>query len=256
MNKLKDFILIIIILALIGATWITSVLLKKPKDDSNYMPNLIMDEELTVDNESTNNTRNNNSKAFENVTQKILNGEIVPSGIVDHIDSKFIYYSDNGIDIYYFEKGLIPYINGRTCEELYNTRIEDGDYVNPFDKQILVFKNLSGDKLKRELIQNFKLDEEERILYVNSVEIEDVSIIGENKAIVTIKYGDIIGDILTDEKFTTEVEFDNRTYYYSKGQNIGNVYDLELAKGSINSIILYVFNDEYPRVKKFESSDT
>ena len=255
MNKLKDFILIIIILALIGATWITSVLLKKPKDNSNYMPNQEVSEEL-VTNEITNAIRNNNPKIFENVTQKILNGEIVPAGIVDHIHSKYIYYSDNGIDIYYFEKGLIPYINGRTCEELYNTRIEDGDYVNPFDKQILVFKNLSGDKLKRELIQNFKLDEEERILYVNSVEIEDVNIIGENKAIVTIKYGDIIGDILTDEKFTTKVEFDNRTYYYSKGQNIGNVYDLELAKGSINSIILYVFNDEYPRVNKFESSDT
>ena len=89
-----------------------------------------------------------------------------------------------------------------------------------------------------------------------NIDLEDVNIIGENEAIVTIKYGDIIGDILTDEKFTTEVEFDNRTYYYSKGQNIGSVYDLELAKGSINSIILYVFNDEYPRVKKFESSDT
>lgn len=255
MNKLKDFILIIIILVLIGVTWITSVLLKKPKDNSNYMPNQEVSEEL-VTNEITNAIRNNDPKIFENVTQKVLNGEIVPSGIVDHIDSKFIYYSDNGIDIYYFEEGLIPYINGRTCEELYNTRIEDGDYVNPFDKQILVFKNLSGDKLKRELIQNFKLDEEERILYVNSVEIEDVNIISENEAIVTIKYGDIIGDILTDEKFTTEVKFDNRTYYYSKGQNIGSVYDLELAKGSINSIILYVFNDEYPRVKKFESSDT
>ena len=254
MNKLKDFILIIIILVLIGATWITSVLLKKPKDNSNYMPNQEVSEEL-VTNEITNAIRNNDPKIFENVTQKILNGEIVPAGIVDHIDSKYIYYSDN-TDIYYFEQDIIPYINGRTCNELHNARIETGDYVNPYDKQILVFKNISGDKLKRELIQNFKLDEEERILYVNSVEIEDVNIIGENKAIVTIKYGDIIGDILTDEKFTTEVEFDNQTYYYSKGQNIGNVYDLELAKGSINSIILYVFNDEYPRVKKFESSDT
>lgn len=255
MNKLKDFILIIIIMVLIGVTWITSVLLKKPKDNSTYIPNQVVSEEL-VTNEITNDIGNNDSKIFENVTQKVLNSEIVPSGIVDHIDSKFIYYSDNGIDIYYFEDGLIPHINGRTCEELYNTRIEDGDYVNPFDKQILVFKNLSGDKLKRELIQNFKLDEEERILYVNSVEIEDVNIISENDAIVTIKYGDIIGDILTDEKFTTEVEFDNRTYYYSKGQNIGSVYDLELAKGNINSITLHMFNDEYPRVKKFESSDT
>lgn len=254
MNKLKDFILIIIILVLIGVTWITSVLLKKPKDNSNYIQEQVMSE--VIDSNEIANTTKEEVDVFENVTQKILNGEIVPAGVVDHIDSKYIYYSDNGTNIYYFEQGQIPYTNGRTCNELHNARIETGDYVNPYDKRILVFKNISGDELKRELIQNFKLDEEERILYVNSVEIEDVNIIGENKAIVTIKYGDIIGDILTDEKFTTEVEFDNRTYYYSKGQNIGNVYDLELAKGSINSIILYVFNDEYPRVKKFESSDT
>lgn len=256
MNKLKDFILLIIIFTLISATWITSLLLKKLKDNSNYTQEQVMSE--VIDSNEIANTTKEEVDVFENVTQKILNGEIVPAGIVDHIDSKYIYYSDNGTYIYYFEQGQIPYTNGRTCNEFHNARIENGDYVHPYDKQILVFKYISGDELKEELLYNFGLSEEERIFYVNSVEIEKVNVVGDNKAIVTIKYGDIIGDKLSNEKFATEVEFNHQTNYYSKGHNIGSVDDLELAKGSINSITLDLnsIHEKYPRVKLFESDDT
>ena len=84
MNKLKDFVLIIIIIVLIGAVWITSVLLKKPKDNSNYIQEQVMSE--VIDSNEIANTTKEEVDVFENVTQKILNGEIVPSGIVDHID--------------------------------------------------------------------------------------------------------------------------------------------------------------------------
>ena len=55
---------------------------------------------------------------------------------------------------------------------------------------------------------------------------------------VTIKYGDIIEDTLTDETFETGVEFNNNTKFYSKGNDINSIKNLENAKGNINSIRL------------------
>ena len=195
---------------------------------------------------------------YKDVTQKILNGDMVSLGIIQQIDEKYIYYSNKDKNKAMFDKSIFTYINGRTCKNMILSDVQIGDYINPVNKQILVFRNISGEELKEELLFNFTLKEEERIVFVNSIAIETINIIDENKAIVTIKYGDIIGDELTDEIFTTSVEFNNQTNYYSKGNNIGSVDDLELAKGNINSIIidLNTIHERYPRVVLFESDDT
>ena len=82
------------------------------------------------------------------------------------------------------------------------------------------------------------LTNEERIVFVNSIEIEEINVTAENTAIVKISYGDIIGNDLTNERFSELVEFNTNTKYYSTGHNINSVNDLDNAKGNINSILL------------------
>lgn len=96
---------------------------------------------------------------------------------------------------------------------------------------------------------------DERIKYQNTIEIENINIINEDMAQVTIKYGDIIGDTLTDETFETGVEFNNNTKFYSKGNDINSIKNLENTKGNINSIRLEkntINKKNFPIVKTFE----
>ena len=205
------------------------------------------------------NKEKNNANNSEDVTQKINNKQVVRSGIINDIDDKYIYYSDSDSKKLSFEKDLFSYINGRTFKDLNVSDLKVGDYIDVNNKQIFVFRNLTGEELKQELLYNFTLTNEERIMYVNSIEIEDINIIDSNKAIVKIKYGDIIGENLTNEKFSTLVEFNENTKYYSKGNNIHNVNELENAKGNINSIILKKdsINKKNPAIViSFECDDT
>ena len=205
------------------------------------------------------NKEKNNANNSEDVTQKINNKQVVRSGIINDIDDKYIYYSDSDSKKLSFEKDLFSYINGRTFKDLNVSDLKVGDYIDVNNKQIFVFRNLTGEELNQELLYNFTLTNEERIMYVNSIEIEDINIIDSNKAIVKIKYGDIIGENLTSEKFSTLVEFNENTKYYSKGNNIHNVNELENAKGNINSIILKKdsINKKNPAIViSFECDDT
>ena len=207
--------------------------------------------------EEKNDQSNINNKS-QDVTQKILSNQVVNFGTINKIDDNYIYYStENSINLY-FEKNTFSYSNGRTCKKINLEDVKVGDYIHPFEKQILVYRNLSGEELNQELLYNLTLTEDERIYSVNSISIEEINIENENTAIVKISYGDIIGDDLTNERFSTLVEFNSNTKYYSKGNNINSVNDLEIAKGNINSILLKKdsINKKSPAiVLEFESTD-
>ena len=154
---------------------------------------------------------------------------------------------------------MFNYLNGRTCKNINIDDINIGDYLDPVSKQILIFRNITGNELENELLYNMTLTSDEQIKYQNTIEIENINIINEDMARVTIKYGDIIGDTLTDETFETSVEFNNNTKFYSKGNDINSIKNLENAKGNINSICLEknsINKKNLPIVKTFESTDT
>ena len=207
--------------------------------------------------EEKNDQSNINNKS-QDVTQKILSNQVVNFGTINKIDDNYIYYStENSINLY-FEKNTFSYSNGRTCKKINLEDVKVGDYIHPFEKQILVYRNLSGEELNQELLYNLTLTEDERIYSVNSISIEEINIENGNTAIVKISYGDIIGDDLTNERFSTLVEFNSNTKYYSKGNNINSVNDLEIAKGNINSILLKKdsINKKSPAIAlEFESTD-
>ena len=217
----------------------------------------LLDNAKSENNELSNNQSNENNIP-QDVTQKILDNQVVNSGIIEQIDNNYIYYSNKDSKKYYFEKNRFSCMNGRTFKEINLSDIKVGDYIYPFEKQILVYRNLSGEELNQELLYNLTLTEDERIYSVNSIGIEEITIENDNTAIVKISYGDIIGDDLTNERFSTLVEFNYNTKYYSKGNNINSVNDLEIAKGNINSIILEKdsINKKNPAiVLEFESTD-
>lgn len=203
-----------------------------------------------------NNQSNNNS---EDVTRKISDNKVVHSGIIENIDEKSIHYSDSDSKKLNFEKDSFSFINGRTFKAMELADVKVGDYIYPYNKQILVFRNLSGEDLNEELLYNLTLTNEERIVFVNSIEIEEINVTAENTAIVKISYGDIIGNDLTNERFSELVEFNTNTKYYSKGHNINSVNDLDNARGNINSILLKKdsINKKNPAIViSFECDDT
>lgn len=201
----------------------------------------------------------NSANSSEDVTQKISEDQVVRSGIINEIDDKYIYYLNSDSKKLSFEKGLFSYINGRTFKEVDLSEVKVGDYIHPFRKQIIIYRNISGEELNQELLYNFTLIDDERLYAVNCVDIEEINITDTNTAIVKIGYGDIIGEELTNEKFSILVEFNSNTKYFSKGNNIHNVKELENAKGNINSILLKKdsINKKSPAiVVEFECDDT
>lgn len=201
---------------------------------------------------------NKNDEQSQDVTKKILNNEFYSSGKIYKIDENNIYFSNEDSKKYYINKNVFQYFNGRTAKSVDSVDIKVGDYLNQIEGKILIYRNVSGEELNQELLYNLTLDEDERIMMVNTIEIESINIQDKDTAIVKIKYGDIFGDALTDETFETIVEFNSNTKFYSKGNNINTVKDLEEAKYNINSIVLdrNTINKKSPAVvKEFESTD-
>lgn len=223
-----------------------------------------------INSENTNTKNENNVTIQENVddnkideqlqdaTKKILNNEFYSSGKIYNIDEKNIYFSNEDSKKYYINKNVFQYFNGRTAKSMDSVDIKVGDYLNQLEGKILIYRNVSGEELNQELLYNLTLDEDERIMMVNTIEIESINIQDKDTAIVKIKYGDLFGNELTDETFETLVEFNSNTKFYSKGNNINTVNDLEEAKYNINSIVLdrnTINKKSAAFVKKFESTD-
>lgn len=231
------------------------------KELSNTVPEIYTKEPVTNIQENANEVgepKNNINAQSQDVTQKILNGEFYSSGIIYKIDENYIYFSNDDSKQYYINKNSFSYLNGRTTKNMNVEDVKVGDFLNDDEKRILIYRDISGDELNQELIYNFTLSNDERIMIVNTVEIEDINITDNDTAIVKIKYGDLIGDKITSETFETIVEMNSNTKFYSKGNNINSINDLEIAKNNINSIVLdrNTINKKNPAiVSVFESTD-
>lgn len=42
---------------------------------------------------------------------------------------------------------MFNYLNGRTCKNINIDDINIGDYLDPVSKQILIFRNITGDEM-------------------------------------------------------------------------------------------------------------
>lgn len=203
--------------------------------------------------------KDDTDKQPQDVTQNILNGEFYFTGPIYNIDENYIYFSHDNAKQYYIAKNAFSYLNGRTTKDMNIVDVKVGDYLLHHEEKIVIYRNISGEELNQELLYNFTLTSDERIMFANSIEIKDINIVNGNTALVKVKYGDLIGNDLTNETFETLIEFNSNTKFYSKGGNINSIHDLETAKYNINSIVLdrNTINKKNPAIVTiFDSSDT
>ena len=114
----------------------------------------------------------------QDATKKILNNEFYSSGKIYNIDENNIYFSNEDSKKYYINKNVFQYFNGRTAKSMDSVDIKVGDYLNQLEGKILIYRNVSGEELNQELLYNLTLDEDERIMMVNTIEIENNTILG------------------------------------------------------------------------------
>ena len=203
-------------------------------------------------------SKDDTNKQPQDATQDILNGEFYFTGPIYNIDENYIYFSRDNEKKYYIDKNAFSYLNGRTTKDMNIVDVKVGDYLLHNEGKIIIYRNISGEELNQELLYNFTLTPDKRIMFANVIEIEDINIVNNDTALVKVRYGDLIGNDLTNETFEALIEFNSNTKFYSKGGNINSINDLETAKYNINSIVLdkNTINKKNPAIVTiFDSSD-
>lgn len=203
----------------------------------------------------------------EDITSRVISNDnsIYKCGIIRKIKDNKITFIDKENNLYILEnKEQIRYINGRTSEKCEFSNLKEGFYINiSYDRTCYIYKNITGDELKKELLNSLALPDDVDILRTSVDEIKDVKQLGNNEALVTFEISDIIKaenyPELNDEehKFEVTLKVNNNTKYNLNfyGQDTYNAETIENSKG----LMLYIrldantLNDEYPCISMFDS---
>lgn len=225
------------------------------------------DEELKskMGEETTNNV--SESTRGEDITSQVISNDssIYKYGIIRKIKDDKITFIDKENNIYILEnKEQIKYINGRTSEQYKFSDLKEGYNINTsYDRTCYIYKNITGEELKKELLKSLALPDDVDILRTSVDEIKDVKQLGNNEALVTFEISDIIKaenypEINDEEhKFEVTLKVNNNTKYNLNfhGQDTYNAETIENSKW----LMLYIrldantLNDEYPCISMFDS---
>ena len=225
------------------------------------------DEELKskMGEETTNNV--SESTRGEEITSQVISNDssIYKYGIIRKIKDDKITFINKENNIYILEnKEQIKYINGRTSEQCKFSDLKEGYYINTsYDRTCYIYKNITGEELKKELLKSLALPDDVDILRTSVDEIKDVKQLGNNEALVTFEISDIIKaenypEINDEEhKFEVTLKVNNNTKYNLNfhGQDTYNAETIENSKW----LMLYIrldantLNDEYPCISMFDS---
>ena len=215
--------------------------------------------------ETTNNV--SESTRGEDITSRVISNDssIYKCGIIRKIKDNKITFIDKENNLYILEnKEQIRYINGRTSEQCRFNELKEGFYINiSYDRTCYIYKNITGEELKKELLKSLALPDDVDILRTSVDEIKDVKQLGNNEALVTFEISDIIKaenypEINDEEhKFEVTLKVNNNTKYNLNfhGQDTYNAETIENSKW----LMLYIrldantLNDEYPCISMFDS---
>lgn len=206
----------------------------------------------------------NEDELVENITTKFLDNKVYYKvGKIEKIKDNKIYFTDNDKNKYMLENSeQINYINGRTTEKYTFDNLKEGYYINlSNNKNCYVFRNITGDELKKELLISLALPDTVDMLRTSVDDIKSVKQLGNNEALVTFE----ISDIIRNEEFSdydnaeidVTLKVDNNTKYNTNfnGNTTYNANTIEDSKNLMLYIRLDVntLNDEYPCVSMFDS---
>lgn len=215
--------------------------------------------------ETTNNV--SESTRGEDITSRVISNDssIYKCGIIRKIKDNKITFIDKENNLYILEnKEQIRYINGRTSEQCRFNELKEGFYINiSYDRTCYIYKNITGEELKKELLKSLALPDDVDILRTSVDGIKDVKQLGNNEALVTFEISDIIKaenyPELNDEehKFEVTLKVNNNTKYNLNfhGQDTYNAETIENSKW----LMLYIrldantLDDEYPCISMFDS---
>lgn len=212
------------------------------------------DDNTNVESIETNDLANNTIQDAENSS--------FSEGRISSIENNTIYIYDNNNQKYFLTNtDDTKYIDGRTGETYSFTDLRPGYYI---DDEGTIFKDITGEELKKELLISLSLSDDVNIMRTSVNEIKDVHQLGNNEAIITFE----ISDLVTSENFPdvndSEHTFDvklkvtNNTKYNSNFHGI-NAYNAETIENAKHDAMLYLrlnpdtLDDEYPEISEFDS---
>lgn len=198
---------------------------------------------------------------IKNITNDIEENIYNCNGVITEISANNIVFKNQSSN----KKCLIEvnndfrFINGRTNEEINVNDIKVGYYIDTYtykeSKVISILSSIKGEKLKKELIKNFTL--EDPIYLTVSPVGTNMEIVNENKAILTITFDDLLPDYNNDvEKFEMKIEINSNTVIECKGginkiEQLGDV-DLDIIKIKLDKNIV---DNQIPVATWFMSSN-
>lgn len=205
----------------------------------------------------------NNRNEIDDLTFKMQNETCYKYGQVYKVNDKKIYFIDKEENKYSLENNnKFNYIDGRTGVKYSFDDIKENYYINVYNQDCYIFKNIKGEELKKELLISLSLSDEYNIVRTAIDNIQKVQQLGDNEAIVTI----IISDLISTEyypnsekqSFEINVKFTNNTKYQSKGNYTYDASTIENSKDTIMTLRLdeKTLNNKYPEVLEFISSDS
>lgn len=212
------------------------------------------DDNTNVESIETNDLANNTIQDAENSS--------FSEGRISSIENNTIYIYDNNNQKYFLTNtDDTKYIDGRTGETYSITDLRPGYYI---DDEGTIFKDITGEELKKELLISLSLSDDVNIMRTSVNEIKDVHQLGNNEAIITFE----ISDLVTSENFPdvndSEHTFDvklkvtNNTKYNTNFHGI-SAYNAETIENAKNDPMLYLrlnpdtLDDEYPEISEFDS---
>ena len=262
--KKKIILLLIIIIAIIVINIILKNYDKKNELEINNSTNILNTENNNDLNETyinSNSSNTDNQKEYVNVENvNFLKGQITK------VENDNIYLLDKDSQNYIlYNASQKQYKNGRTADSLTLNDINIGDYINKeSDDEYLIFKNITGEDLKKELLISLSLSDNANIMRTNVVEIKDVKQLGNNEAIATFTISDLVSSEyypnVNDEEHTFDVELkvNNDTKYNTNFNGI-SAYNAETLENAKNDPMYYIrinpstLNKKYPEITEFDS---
>lgn len=220
-------------------------------------------ENIVYGNENLKSEITNNRNEIDDLTFKMQNETCYKYGQVYKVNDKKIYFIDKEENKYSLDNNdKFNYIDGRTGIKYSFDDIKESYYINVYNQDCYIFKNIKGEELKKELLISLSLSDEYDIVRTAIDNIQKIQQLGNNEAIVTI----IISDLISPEyypnsekqSFEINVKFTNNTKYQSKGNYTYDASTIENSKDTIMTLKLdeKTLNNKYPEVLEFISSDS
>lgn len=152
----------------------------------------------------------------------------------------------------------LPLINARTGKSMMQEEIKIGDFLDTFGKHVGIIRNISGEELKKELLENCSSENNAEDIIGNSFDLIEIEKINSEKALVTLEFMDIYGEMMPkNETFRVKFEVNDKTEITSKSRLCHSIDTLEAARGNIIDITIdaSTLEKENPVLISFSATD-